>query len=132
MRALVFAALLAGCASSSGGGFGATPFESTTTDGGKLSVALYSSPDPIARVSSVELVVSDARSGAPVDGLDISIEPFMPSMGHGASTEPTITAKGGGVYVASDVLMVMPGTWQLRTTFTGAVSDTLVTTVDVQ
>jgi hypothetical protein len=131
VKALVFAALLA-CSSSSGGGFGAQPFTTATSDGGKLSVALYSSPDPIARVSSVELVVTDATSGTPVDGLDVSIEPFMPAMGHGASTQPTLEAKGGGVYIATNVLMVMPGEWQLRTTFAGSVSDTLVTSVDVQ
>ena len=130
MRALALALLLA-CSSSAGGGFGAKPFANVTSDGGKLSVALYSSPDPIARVSSVKLVVTDAASGAPVDGLAVSIEPWMPAMGHGASTEPTITVSGGGVYLATNVLMVMPGEWQLRTTFSGAVNDTMVTTVDV-
>ncbi len=134
MKRLLFGLLFAACASGPGGGeptFGATPFATLTGDAGRLSVALYSSPDPMARVSSLELVVTDAQTQAPVDGLDVAIVPWMPAMGHGASTEPTVTANGGGTYVATNVILAMPGEWQLRVTITGAASDTCVATVDV-
>ena len=46
---------------------------------------------------------------------------------HGAVV-PTVTAAGQGRYVAANVVLFMPGTWELRTTITdaaGAASDTL-------
>ena len=46
----------------------------------------------------------------------------MPAMNHGSST-PIVTAEGGGRYMATDVYFFMPGTWELRTTFTGATTD---------
>lgn len=133
VRASAALALVA-CGSGAVGGdptFGTAPFATVTTDSGKLDVALYSSPDPIGRVSSVELVVTDAVSGAPVDALGLDITPWMPAMGHGASTLPVVVAKGDGVYVASDVVLAMPGEWQLRTKVSGTVDDTFVTTVEV-
>jgi nitrogen fixation protein FixH len=126
--------LLAACSSGpadTSTGFGTTPFATVTGDSGNLDAAMYSSPDPIARVSSVEIVVTDAASGAPVDGLSVAIVPWMPSMGHGSSTVPTITAQGGGVYVATNLILFMPGEWQLRVSANGPVSDTFVATVEV-
>ena len=128
-RAALLGVALVAC--SSGGpsappSFGATPFATVTSDGGKLHVAAFSSPDPIARESALELVVTDATSGAPVDGLAIAIVPWMPAMGHGASTLPTVVDQGGGVYVATDLILAMPGDWQLRGQASGPVDDTFV------
>ena len=39
--------------------------------------------------------------------------------------------QGNGVYLVSDVILVMPGEWQLRVQATGAASDSFVTTVEV-
>ena len=134
MKRLLFAFALAACASGPGSGeptFGATPFATPACDAGTLAIAMYSSPDPIARVSALEVIVTDAQTHAPLDGLDVAIVPWMPAMGHGASTVPTVTPKGGGAYVAENVILAMPGQWQLRVTITGAASDTCVATVDV-
>jgi hypothetical protein len=75
------------------------------------------------------MLVKDAQSATPVDGLDLSLEPWMPTMGHGSSTTPQITPQGEGTYVASDVVLVMPGTWQLRTSLG---SDLAIATVQIQ
>jgi hypothetical protein len=47
----------------------------------------------------------------------------MPLMGHGSSVTPLVKETGGGVYEVSDVVLFMPGLWELRTTLTGEVSD---------
>ena len=131
MKGSLALAFVLACSTSPGSAsFGTTPFATATSDQGKLDVAMYSSPDPIARVSSVKLVVKGAQRGAPVDGLTVAIVPFMPAMGHGSSTTPTVTGQGQGTYVASDVVMPMAGQWELRTSMSGPVVDTLV--VDVQ
>lgn len=93
----------------------------------------FAAPAPLVRgSSSIKLVATDLATGLPKAGLAMNIVPFMPAMGHGSSTDPTVVEQGDGVYVASDVVMAMPGNWQLRTTITGACSDAIVLDVDVQ
>jgi YtkA-like protein len=121
------------CFACSGGGssetFGAAP-AATVTDG-VLDVQVFV-PTPLVRgVGEVKLVVRDA-AGAPVDGLSVDLQPWMPAMGHGSSTVPVVTGAGGGVYVASDVALLMAGEWQLRTTVSGAVADSFVAEVSVE
>ena len=82
---------------------------------------------------TVEFTVDDAQ-GQPQDGLSLAVVPFMPAMKHGTSVVPTVTAAGQGRYVAANVVLFMPGTWELRTTITGAVgaaSDTLAPAFEV-
>ena len=129
--ALALSMLALGCsgeASSAGSGgaeatFPAEPLATVVTDQG-LSIEVRTAPEqpPTRGVIDVELVVSDA-DGKPVDGLDLAVQPWMPQMGHGASTKPSIEAKGGGHYVVSDVAFFMPGTWELRTSIAGAKND---------
>ncbi|HEY3807269.1 MAG TPA: FixH family protein [Kofleriaceae bacterium] len=64
----------------------------------------------------LEYIVTDATDGSPVDGLTLTIEPWMPAMGHGTPIVPTITALGSGSYSLDDVDLFMAGLWQLRTT----------------
>ena len=120
--------ILCACSSAPPPSFGSSPIATATSSACNASIAVYAAPDPVVRgSSSIELVTS-----APKSGLAISIAPFMPAMGHGSATAPTVVDQGGGVYVASDVVMPMPGTWQLRTTIGGPCADTLVIDVDVQ
>jgi hypothetical protein len=83
---------------------------------GAFTVEVRTAPDqpPIRELTSVELRIQDA-SGAPAEGLTLTVLPWMPEMGHGASITPTVTDEGGGRYVVSDVEWVMPGAWELRT-----------------
>ncbi len=37
-------------------------------------------------------------------------------MGHGSSRVPVVIAEPSGRYVATDVVLFMPGEWQLRVT----------------
>ncbi|APR74731.1 Hypothetical protein A7982_00077 [Minicystis rosea] len=70
--------------------------------------------------------------GTPVDGLDIDVVPWMPTMGHGSSIRPATEAKGGGRYVVSNVALFMSARWDLRTIISGAVSDRALITVQIQ
>lgn len=124
-------ALACSAGSSEPPAFGAKPFATVTGEAGALVASFYSAPDPIVRVSSLRVVLRDAATGAPVDGLSVGVVPWMPAMGHGASTEPVVTDQGDGVYVAADVVMPMPGDWQLRVEASGARSDSFVVVVDV-
>lgn len=55
------------------------------------------------------------RCGAePAPGLALHVTPWMPAMGHGASIEPTIVDRGNGDYLVDDLVLPMPGTWELR------------------
>ena len=103
------------------------------TDGGKLSVAIRGAPyQPlVAGLDCLELVVTDPATGAAVDGLSITMTPWMPAMGHGADTTPLLTPLGEGRYVFTGVSLFMPGEWQLRTQFSGKVSDSVEPTFSV-
>ena len=133
---LALSLLMLGCsvesssgAGGGGGGGGAATFPSEPllvqkTDHGALSFEVRTSPaqPPSRGLTTVEIVVTDA-DGMPVDGLDLAVQPWMPEMGHGASTKPSIEAKGDGHYVVSRVAFFMPGRWELRTSIAGAVKD---------
>ena len=135
--------ILAGaCGSSeapaSSGDGGTSVFPSSTlavvaSDGGKLQIAVRSAPyQPlIAGLESLELIVTDASTGAAIDGLSITMTPWMPAMGHGSDTTPVVTGFGQGRYVVTDVSLFMPGEWQLRTQFSGPVTDSVEPTFTV-
>lgn len=81
--------------------------------------------------NSFEVQLRDASTGAPATGLEMSLVPFMPAMGHGSGVSPTISSLGDGHYACSQVLLNMAGRWQLRTTISGARSDYVAFEVDV-
>ncbi len=104
--------------------FPAEPLATVETEQGGLSIEVRTAPEqpPTRGLVDVELVVT-GPDGKPVDGLDLAVQPWMPQMGHGASTKPSIEAKGSGHYVVSDVAFFMPGNWELRTSIAGAKND---------
>ena len=98
--------------------FETTPLGAVASTSGAFTVTMYPQTGGVVQgMNAVEIVVTDAEA-RPVDGLSITLVPWMPAMGHGSSTTPSITAKQSGRYVASDVVLVMPGTWQLRASLT--------------
>lgn len=138
---VLFGALSGGCgeAESSTEGpsteeFSKDPLATVTSKQGKLRLAAWTSPEqpPSRGTIRVRLVVTDAASGAGVDGLLLAMSPEMPSMGHGTPVTPKIEGSGEGVYLASDVNLFMAGRWDLRITLTGAVTDEAVIPVDVR
>ena len=97
------------------GTFPVDPYTTTTSDSGALVIDVRTSPQPPSRgTNQVELTVTTASDGAPVDGLSLDVEPWMPAMAHGTST-PTVTPEGSGVYLVTEVYLYMPGVWELRT-----------------
>ena len=111
--------------------FPAEALSTGASDTGALTFEVRTSPQPpAAGTCSVELTVKNA-SGAPVDGLALSVVPWMPAMGHGTSILAEVTPKGGGVYLVTDVSFFMPGDWELRTSVSGPVSDHVAPVVTV-
>ena len=104
-----------------------------TSDSGNLTVEVRTSPDQPFQVGggSVQYLVRD-RQGLPVDGLTFNVTPWMPAMGHGASVKPTGASSGDGAYVISGVSLYMAGLWELRTSISGGVSDSLAPSVEVE
>ena len=104
--------------------FPEAPLTTLKSDNGALAIEIRTSPEqpPGRGISSVEYTITD-QGGRPRDDLELSVVPWMPAMGHGASTKPTIEAKGEGRYVVSGVSMFMPGRWELRTAISGALQD---------
>jgi hypothetical protein len=99
---------------------------------GQLEVELRLSPQPpVAGLNTALYTITDATSHAAVEGLSLSIVPWMPAMGHGTSVVPEATDMGAGQYVITDLSLFMAGEWQLRTTFSGEISDSAEPTFDV-
>jgi hypothetical protein len=110
--------------------FATTPLGTVVSTSGTYVVTVYGPAQGLVQgVNAVELVITDAQSMGPVDGLVVTVVPWMPAMGHGSSAVPVIQPKGAGTYVVTDVSLVMAGTWQLRASV--ASDDTAVVTVEI-
>ncbi len=116
----------AACSSASPPPTGTFPVDAYTTapsNSGALVIDVRTSPQPPSRgTNDVQLTVTRASDGTPVDGLSLDVEPLMPAMGHGTS-KTTVTPEGGGVYLVTEVYLYMPGVWELRTGISGAATD---------
>ncbi len=132
--AVALAAALAGCSSGAGpnpNAFPAQPYLTVMSDAKVLSIEVRSSPQPPTRGGvDVEYVVTNVADGKPQDGLVLQIQPWMPAFNHGAIT-PTVTPEGNGKYLITEVDLFMAGRWELRTTFSGSVSDHATPAFDV-
>jgi hypothetical protein len=115
-----------------GNSFAPTPLATVSSDGAKLRIEVRTSPEqpPSRGILAVEYRIT-GKDGAPVDGLTLSVVPWMPDMGHGTSITPTVTAMGDGTYVISDVELFMPGQWDLRTQVTGSLEDSVTPTFQI-
>ena len=112
--------------------FSGSPALSVTSTSGALGAAVRFSPEsPVVGLDAAELTITDA-SGAVVSGLTVVVVPWMPAHGHGSSTRPSVSEEAPGVYVATPINFFMPGEWELRTTVSGPVDDTVTPAVVVQ
>ena len=127
-------AMALGCSGGSAGSgadasFPAAAFSSMTSVQGGLNIEVRTAPSqpPPQGIDTVEYVITSGgpAGGVPQDGLALTVVPWMPDMGHGASITPTVTAMGDGHYVIADVELFMPGTWELRTTIAGPLEDSV-------
>ncbi len=101
-----------------GQGGQAVPFENGTAVAvGDVDVELFIAPYPPAREGSIDLLVTDRTTGAPVEegALEIIFDMDMPHGNIRAEAVPS----GGGHYLVP-YLLVMPGTWQVNVTLTRA------------
>jgi hypothetical protein len=87
---------------------------------------------PAMGTNALELTVTDAADGTPRDDLVVAVSPWMPAMNHGSSSIPTVTPQGHGKYLVTEVYLFMPGLWQLRTSFSGGVTDHVAPAVEIQ
>jgi hypothetical protein len=94
----------------------AGPYGLVASQSGALSLEVRTGPvqPPTRGLSVVTLIITDAQSGEAKDGLELSVVPWMPAMGHGTSVKPIVAAEGGGEYLVSNVNMYMGGAWDLR------------------
>ncbi|MEO8797965.1 MAG: FixH family protein [Polyangiaceae bacterium] len=123
--ALVLAACSSAGSASSNEDFPADAYASATSDSGKYGLAVRFAPaqPPTPGTSRAKLTIVDATTKAPVEGANLSVVPWMPAMGHGASVMPTVSDEGGGSYLVDNVTFFMQGQWQLRVTFNAPTDD---------
>jgi hypothetical protein len=120
--------------------FSGAPAEVVSSQAGQVNLSIrWSWSPPVVGYDAGELTITDP-TGAPVKGLTVSVVPWMPAHGHGASVAPMVTEKDPdlfpGVYLATPLDFYMSGTWQLLTTIvamgsTGGIDDTAQPSVDI-
>ncbi len=64
-------------------------------------------------VNTVEIIVHHS-TGGDVAQADVTVTPWMPSMGHGVMEKPVVMERGGGLYSVENVVLSMTGHWQLQ------------------
>ena len=109
---------------------------------GNLRIGVWWSPlQPTVGYDAAQLSISDA-TGAPVSGLALTVVPWMPAHGHGASVQPAVTETAPGVYAVTPLDFFMAGQWEVRTAIsngadgggagdTASIADTVDPTVNV-
>ena len=103
--------------------FPGPPALTVSSASGQLTVDVRWSPaQPVVGYDAAQLAITDT-TGAPVSGLTLTIVPWMPAYGHGASFEPTISEPTPGLYVATPLDFFMAGNWELRTAIARPSSD---------
>ncbi|WP_408889253.1 FixH family protein [Myxococcus faecalis] len=102
----------------------------TQSASGRWHVKVLSTATPLKRGPQRFTVrVSDAANGKLAQGLELRVQPWMPSMGHGIDEAPRVTSRSDGVFEVSELDLFMPGTWELRFTLAGREQDTASVTL---
>ena len=95
--------------------FAGAPALTVASASGQLSIGVWwSPPQPTVGYDATQLAITDT-TGAPVTGLTLTIIPWMPAHGHGASVVPTVSETAPGVYVATPLDFFMAGNCELMT-----------------
>jgi hypothetical protein len=103
-----------------------------TGDGGTLGFTLMTAePAPPQRGDNAWVIQINQMAagviGAPVDGADITVSPFMPDHGHPAAKTVIIEPTGNpGEYEMSPINLWMPGLWETTIDATSAGGDDVV------
>jgi hypothetical protein len=73
---------------------------------------------PSGKTSSVQVLLTDAGTGAPRTGLDLTVSFIHTAMGHGGAKVPSATELGDGLYQVDDLAPSgMSGDWTLKLKF---------------
>jgi hypothetical protein len=129
VRLIASVLLLAACGSDAG--TRTSQHQTLLSDHSLFHVDILPAPDPPVRgTDTIDLSITNA-SGAPVEGMQIAAQPWMPAHGHGTSVVPMLAEQGGGRYQLQNVYLYMAGTWELRLTFSGQESDTATANFDI-
>jgi hypothetical protein len=112
--AVLFVGACSSEATTTPGSFSQTPAAVKRSEQRQFEIALYSSPTdvPVRGENHVRLELSHETDG----GLAITptLVTFMPAMGHGSGVTPELTEIEGPYYTFEDVVLNMPGRWELR------------------
>ena len=131
MRALALAAVFAlACSSSatSATTFPDAPYVTTTFGAYHVELRTAPSQPPVRGAFDALLSIRDGTAAS--SGLAVKVTPWMPAMGHGSSTTPIVTPGADGDYVISNLVLPMPGMWELRVSIDGGQESVL--SLDVQ
>jgi hypothetical protein len=136
-RAAALTSGLVGCAGSAPGPSDTFPSQSLfelLSDSGAQRVEVRTAPDqpPTRGNVTMRLSITDAATDAAETGLELKVVPWMPAMGHGTSVTPTIVETAPGIYDLENLILFMPGTWQIRTQWGAAVGTHVTPTLDVR
>jgi len=97
------------------------------SENGSLWLELRSSPQPPEQgTNHFEAFIVRAQGYAPVTGLDLEVEPWMPAHGHGSPSSPSVEELGQGRYLIRNVAFNMAGEWELNIQARGPVEDRFV------
>jgi len=92
-------------------------FEGSTllfTENGLFGVELIIPDKRLAiGINTIDLIIHD-RDHRDIEGATVSVTPWMTEMGHGSFSATQVEEKGGGLYTASNIVMVMGGHWEMR------------------
>ncbi|WP_434386975.1 FixH family protein [Melittangium boletus] len=103
---------------------------SVASASGRFQVEVRAREVPLKRgPQTLRIVVTEAQTHAPATGLQLSVEPWMPAMGHGINDTPQVSAAGPGQFQVVDLDLFMPGVWELRLRLSGAATDQAVVTL---
>ena len=121
--AVALAAALLGCASDATSADVSMATATSTSGLLTVSARTLDAQPPARGANSFDIEVVRTSDGAPPDGLELTLLPWMPAMGHGTSARPIVSEVGAGHYLAENVYLFMPGLWELRVSLTGSVQD---------
>jgi hypothetical protein len=79
----------------------------------QFELQLRPSPPPVGELFEVVTKLTDARTGEPVGGAEVTLDATMPHHGHGMMTAPAHREleAGSGSYLSRGMKLHMPGRW---------------------
>lgn len=88
---------------------------------------------PVAAGANAFRVCVQSAAGAPMQHATLTVDAWMPAMGHGSPVGARISDAGAGCHQVDDVMFTMGGTWIVRCRATdGAIADAIELAYDVR